>query len=329
MTRVLITGATGFIGHHLVAYLLDHTNWYIVTLDRLDVSSSLGRLTDILKGRDKTRVSFIFHDLKAEINEITAGRIGDVDFIFHLAASSHVDRSIQDPVGFAWDNVMGTTHLLNWARKVPNLRRFFNFSTDEVFGPTPPGVAFTEMDRHNPSNPYSAAKSGADQMGHAFFVTYSLPVITTYTVNVFGERQFGEKFVSKAIRCVLNKRVLDIHCSMTDPSGVKEIGTRTWIDVQDVCEALVFLVEMGLPGASYNITGDEELDNLEIAHLIATTLDSQVGTRFVDSQTVRPGYDNRYALSGQKLKDLGWVPHKVAEGLPRVVRWMANHQEWL
>lgn len=326
--RVLVTGATGFIGHHLVSYILEHTDWHVVTLDRLDVSSSLGRLVDVLKDKDKSRVTFIYHDLKAEINEITSNRIGPVGHIFHLAASSHVDRSILDPIGFVKDNVLGTTHLLDWARKLDSLETFFNFSTDEVFGPAPVGVFFKESDQHRPSNPYSASKSGADQIGYAYYITYGLPVVTTYTVNVFGERQFTEKFVSKAIKAILRKDPLDIHCYM-EGDTVREIGTRSWIDVVDVCEAMLFLTWHRKAGQSYNIAGYEEIDNLKIARMIAEILEENVTYKFVDCQRVRPGYDNRYALSVEKMLDLGWKSSPVKEGLTRVVKWMANNQVWL
>ncbi len=327
MTRVLITGGTGFIGHHLVKYILDYTDWEIVTLDRIDVSSSLGRLTDVLQVSSYKRVTFVYHDLKAEINSLINNRIGDIHYIFHIAASSHVDRSITDPLGFMYDNAIGTTNLLNWARFLPNLKIFFNFSTDEVFGSTPDGVFFNEDTHHNPSNPYAASKSSADQIGRAFYVTYNVPIITTYTVNVFGERQFTEKFVSKAIKAILNDETLTIHGKKND-SGF-DIGKRSWIDVKNVCEALLFLVEHGTIGENYNISTIEELDNLEMANIVSSILKKNFVYELTDYHDIRPGYDRRYALNNEKLKSIGWSAAPIQQGLERVILWMAEHPEWL
>ena len=159
MKRVLITGGAGFIAHHVIETILDQTDWEIVSLDRLDFSGNLNRLSDLLKDHpERHRVKVVHHDLKAEINPSVARKIGTVDYILHLAAGSHVDRSIDDPMEFVLDNVVGTANILNFARNRATLERFVYFSTDEIFGPAPNGVKYDEYDRYNSTNPYSATK---------------------------------------------------------------------------------------------------------------------------------------------------------------------------
>ena len=181
MKRVLITGGAGFIAHHLIYYLIKNTNWEIVSLDRLDYSGNLNRLDDIisnLKEVDKKRLKIVFHDLKSEINPWIKKEIGDINVILHLAAGSHVDRSIEYPLEFVMDNVLGTANILEYARLInnsKNLERFIYFSTDEIFGPAPNGIDYKENDRYNSTNPYSATKAGGEELAVAYENTYGLP----------------------------------------------------------------------------------------------------------------------------------------------------------
>ena len=164
---VLVTGGAGFVAHHVIHHLLKNTDWNIVSLDRLDFSGNLNRLSDMMNDFDvetKKRVKVVFHDLKAELNPMVKRDIGDVNYVLHLAAGSHVDRSIEYPMEFVWDNVVGTGHILEYARRLPNLERFIYFSTDEVFGPAPNGINYGERDRYNSSNPYSATKAGGEEL---------------------------------------------------------------------------------------------------------------------------------------------------------------------
>ena len=204
MKRALITGGAGFIAHHLIGQILKYTDWEIVSLDRLDFSGNLNRLQDLMQEfseEDRARVKIVFHDLKAEINPLISSDIGNVDYILHLAAGSHVDRSIDYPMEFVMDNVVGTCNVLEYAKNLDNLERFVYFSTDEVFGPAPNNVNYDENDRYNSTNPYSASKAGGEELAVAFENTYNLPVFITHTMNVFGQRQHPEKY----IRCVLKK----------------------------------------------------------------------------------------------------------------------------
>ena len=218
MIKTLITGGAGFIAHHMIGKILKETDWEVITLDRLDYSGNLNRLDDLITNsctaEERKRVKVVFHDLKAELNPLVCSQIGQVDYIFHLAAGSHVDRSIDYPMEFVMDNVVGTCNILEFARKQEKLKRFIYFSTDEVFGPAPEGIKYKENDRYNSTNPYSATKAGGEELAVAYENTYGLPIYITHTMNVFGERQHPEKFIPKAIRYARDGETLTIHSNL-------------------------------------------------------------------------------------------------------------------
>ncbi len=330
MKRVLVTGGAGFIGHHLIDYLLQKTDFEIVVLDRLDTSGDLNRIAELDSfKKNKGRVLFLWHDLKAPVNEHVAKAIGDIQYIIHLAAASHVDRSILDPLSFVMDNVVGTTNLLTFARTLPSLEKFINFSTDEVFGPAPDGYAHVEDDPHKPSNPYSASKSGQEAMGYAFFVTYGLPVVTTHTMNNFGERQHPEKLVPKTIRSVIRGDPMPIFATLGKDGVLEAVGSRFWIHCWNTASAVLFLLKEGVPGESYNIIGFDELSNLDMAEKVATLVGKPLIPQFVDFHSARPGHDRRYALSGEKLKKMGWKPEmSFDESLQKTVSFALTHLDW-
>ncbi len=206
MKKLCITGAAGFIGAHVVEAVLRETDWDIVIIDKLTYAGNLNRLTDI-SGWDGKRVTFIYHDLAAPISETTHQMIGEIDYIWHLAAESHVQRSLDDSIPFIKSNVLGTANLLEYTKKYqPNLQRFITFSTDEVYGPAKEGEFFLEGAAHSPSNPYSASKSGEEAISRAFAYSFGMPITITNTMNVFGERQHPEKFVPMVIQDIVNKR---------------------------------------------------------------------------------------------------------------------------
>lgn len=335
---VLITGGAGFIAHHVIDLFLRETDWKIVTLDRLDYSGNLNRLHEVLEAYDENtrkRVKIVFHDLKAEINPLVANFIGNPDIILHLAASSHVDRSITHPMEFIFDNTIGTAHLLEYARRLPNLDMFLYFSTDEIFGVAPPGVEYKERDRYNSTNPYSASKAAAEEFCVAYENTYKLPMMITHTMNVFGERQTPEKFIPLCIKKVhLNEKVY-IHSDSTRTQA----GSRFYIHAKDVADALLFLLknrpkvepDYGLAKcAKFNIVGKEEVDNLTLAKLVAASQNKELMYEMVDFHTSRPGHDLRYALSGDLMRSLGWEP-KVAfsERIKQVSDWYLQNKRWL
>ena len=341
MKKVLITGGAGFIAHHLIYYLLKKTNWNIVSLDRIDYSGNLNRLDNILSQldeKDKQRVKIVFHDLKSEINPWIENEIGEIDIILHLAAGSHVDRSIDYPMEFVLDNVVGTANILNFAKKLNDengFERFIYFSTDEVFGPAPKGVDYSENARYNSTNPYSATKAGGEELAVAYENTYRLPIYITHTMNVFGERQHPEKFIPMCIKKIRDGEQITIHSdkSKTIP------GSRHYIHAEDVAEAIYFLLttkinsEVDFGGAKcpkFNIVGSEEIDNLELAKTIAAAQGKELKYEMVDFHSSRPGHDLRYSLSGEKMKNLGWQPSiRLTERIKQVVDWSLKNQNWI
>ena len=326
--KVLITGGTGFIGHHVIYSLLSETDFKIISLDRLDYSGSYNRIQQVIKQNEewKTRIKIIWYDLRAEINLITAREINKPDVILHLAAASHVDRSIADPMSFVLDNVVGTVNLLNYAKSLSNLEKFIYFSTDEVFGPAPLNIRYKENDRYNSGNPYAASKAGAEEMCVAYNNTYKMPIIITHTMNVLGERQHPEKYLPKIINHILNKKTLEIHSNKNKTKA----GSRFYIHAKDVADAINFILKKGKVGEKYNIVGSKELDNLELAQIVSKHIGKKLKYKFVDFHSSRPGHDLRYALSGTKLKKLGWQPQKnIEQRIKDTVDWTMLNKDWL
>jgi len=338
-TRVLVTGGSGFIGHHIIHYLLKKTNWEIIALDRLDLSGNLNRLWEVVKEfneSDKNRLHFLFHDLKAPINQQLSAMIGDINIILHLAAASHVDRSIEFPMEFVQDNVVGTVNILEYARTLDNLKKFVYFSTDEVFGPAPNNTQYSEYDRYNSTNPYSASKAAGEEFAVAFHNTYKLPVIITHTMNVFGVRQHPEKFIPNVIRKVRDNELVLIHADPTKTVA----GSRFYINTEDVADGLFFILNMkehqthdmyGMGKCpKYNLVGPQEVDNLTLAEMIASVQNKSLNYEMVDFHSSRPGHDLRYALSGDLLKSLGWTPNlSLIDRIAETVHWSLQNDRWL
>lgn len=339
MKRILITGGAGFIAHHLVSKVLKETDWEIITLDRLDYSGNLNRLHDALQDFDaetRKRVRIVFHDLKADLNPLVRSEIGKVDYIAHLAAGSHVDRSIEYPMEFVLDNVVGTCNILEYARsQKETLERFIYFSTDEVFGPAPSGINYKENDRYNSTNPYSASKAGGEELAVAYENTYGLPIYITHTMNVFGERQHPEKYIPMCIKKVRDGEIITIHSDSTKTIP----GSRHYIHAEDVADAVLFLLNGtfdlkpewgGAKCPKFNIVGNEEINNYDLAEIIAKAQGKELKYEFVDFHSSRPGHDLRYALDGSKMKELGWVPSKsVRQRITEVVDWTLENERWL
>ena len=338
MKKVLITGGAGFIAHHLIGQILKNTDWEVISLDRLDYSGNLNRLHDLMLSFDpnvRKRVRIVHHDLKAELNPLVRSEIGKVDYILHLAAGSHVDRSIDYPMEFVLDNVVGTCNILNFARTIENLELFMYFSTDEIFGPAPNGIKYKENDRYNSTNPYSATKAGGEELAVAFQNTYGLPVYITHTMNVFGERQHPEKYIPMTIKNVRDGNIVTIHSDSTKTIP----GSRHYIHAEDVASAVLFLVNYegnfestwgGAKCPKFNIVGSEELNNLQLAQIIAEAQDKELKYELVDFHSARPGHDLRYALDGEKMRSIGWTPAKsVRERIADVTNWTLANKRWI
>lgn len=324
--KVIVTGGCGFIGHHLVEYILTETSWDIVVIDKLSYASKgLSRLEDI-GALKNDRITVMTWDLCTPISKGMQEMLLDVDVIVHMAAETHVDNSIEEPVDCIKNNVMSTVNMLELARQLPNLKKFLYFSTDEVYGPALGDTMYSEWDRHNPTNPYSASKAAGEGIALSYHNTYKVPVVICNVMNVFGERQYVEKFIPGCIRKVMNDQVVDIHCY----PGCEKAGTRFYIHAKHVASAVLFLLENAVIGEKYNITGEQEVDNLELAQMIAFFMGKELKYNMIDFHSSRPGHDLRYGLNGDKLHSMGWKPNSTfCETLKEVVEWTKEHPEWL
>lgn len=326
MTKILVTGAAGFIGHHLVEHIYKNTDWDIVIVDKLSYASNgYERLrdTEVLENQ---RVTVFTFDLSHKITPGLRKEFGDINYIVHMAAETHVDNSIADPVPCIKNNVMSTVHLLEYARILKNLRMFAYFSTDEVFGPAVNGKKFTETAVHNPTNPYAASKSAAESICMSYENTYKIPLVTLNVMNVFGERQFMEKFIPNTIKKVLEGGLVQIH---TYPDKTTP-GSRFYIHARNVAAAVLFILRKGVIGDRYNITGEREMDNLQLAQFIAKVIGKELRYELLDFHSKRPGHDVRYALDGTKLQKLGFsLPLNFEESLRKTILWTVENKKWL
>lgn len=339
MKTVLITGASGFVGHHVVEGILKGTDWNIVTIDRLSSTTKNGfdRLRDI-KAYDNKRVTRFTHDLNTEIGEGLVKELGAINYVLHLAADSHVDRSISTPIPFVMNNIRSTLTMLEYARAIKDtsLEKFLYFSTDEVYGTAPEGVNYKEGDRFNCGNPYSASKAGSECLCDAYANTFKLPIIITNTMNIIGERQHPEKFFPMVINKVLTGEKLFIH---SDETKTKP-GKRHYLHARNIAEAMIFILKnsteiLNTEDSSigrFNIVGEKEFDNLQFAQAIADAVGKPLNYELIDFHSSRPGHDLRYGLDGTKLKAMGFsYPVPVDESIKRVVEWTLRKENisWL
>ena len=299
-----------------------------MSLDRLDLSGNLNRLADVVNDNAdwKQRLTIVYHDLKSPLNYFTVNKIGKIDYILHLAAASHVDRSIINPMEFVMDNVVGTCNILDYARlHCKDLELFLYFSTDEVFGPADPGVVFGENDRYRSGNPYAATKAGAEELCVAFQNTYSLPIIITHTMNVYGPRQHPEKFIPIIVDKIVSGDKLEIHAN----PELTEASKRHYLHSQDVSDAILFLMKNYNVGEKYNIVADTEVDNLDLALRISKIMDQELNYELVDPQITRPRHDFRYSLCGEKMRKLGWSQKiSLEDGLHSTIDWIVSNKQW-
>lgn len=330
--RILLSGISGFVGSHLMSHILKNTDWEIVGIASWRHKGMPTRVAeDENYKKDINRVKIITHDLSAPITPDLIERIGHIDVILNLASDSHVDRSITDPVPFVMNNVSSTLNMLEFAR-ICKPKLFLQFSTDEVYGQAKKEEYHKEWDAIKPSNPYSASKGCQECLAVSYWRTYSVPIIITNTMNIYGQYQDKEKFVPLVIDKIMKGETVSIH----GYPDKKEAGTRFYLHARNIASAIQFIVEKVEPKLypeidrpeRFNVVGEVELDNLTLAQKIATILGKELKYEIVSFHASRPGHDLRYALDGQKLKDYGFnYPVSFEESLEATVKWYEKQYE--
>ena len=311
--RVLITGMAGAVGVHVMAHIMQNTDWEIVALDSFRHRGYKDRITSFYQDDWENRITILQHDLVCAIGPRLKSDIGHIDYVIHLAAVSDVQWSVDNPVYTVKNNVDSTLTMLEYAREVKP-EAFIYFSTDEVYGPAEADKPHKEWDVHRPSNPYSASKAASEDICYAYWRSYDVPLVITNTMNNFGETQGLSKYPAMVQSKLHKGQKITVHGTK------KEIGSRYYIHSRNVADALLFILKQPLKHHAqgeldepdkYHIVGSERLNNLEMAQLIARLMDKELDYELVDFHVSNPAHDIHYGMEDTKLKKLGWKPPKT------------------
>lgn len=335
--RLFLTGIGGSIGAHFFAHIMHNTEWDVVGVDSFRHKGWTDRVKAMTDSHPEwlKRLTLITHDLNAPLSHLTRKKIGHIDYIINMASLSDVEASIEDPVPFVQNNVALALNMLEYAREAkPEV--FVQISTDEIYGPSASkfGDLRSEWDAVIPSNPYAASKACQEAIAISYWRTYSVPLILTNTMNNFGEYQQPSKYPVMIQKAVAKGEELTIH----GKEGM--IGSRSYIHSRNFADAVLFLIKncpphMHVPNSAdrpdrYNIAGDKQLDNLELAQLIARLMNKELRYKLVDSHTARPGHDPHYGLDSTVLYRLGWkAPLTFEESLKNTIEFQMEHPEWI
>ena len=336
MKRVLITGAGGSIGVHVLDHLLQKTDWEFILTDSYRHKGDFDRIATTI---DHTpifakRILSITHDLTSPFTNRQIEKMGKIDYIINLASLSDVWDSVADPVSSIHNNVDIVLNMLELARELKP-ESFIQFSTDEVYGPSLTDQGHPEWSTILPSNPYSASKACQEAICIAYWRSYSVPVIITNTMNNFGQFQSASKYPVIIQKKLMADEVLDVHVTADG-----DIGSRHYIHSRNTADAVLFILNnlpahIHNPGTldkpdKYNIVGDAHLNNLEIAERIAKLMGKELKYKFVDFHTEQPGHDSHYGLDGKKLADLGWKsPVSFEDSMKATIKWQSENPEWI
>ncbi|WP_339738619.1 dTDP-glucose 4,6-dehydratase [uncultured Sunxiuqinia sp.] len=328
---ILVTGGAGFIGSHVVRLFVEkYPDYHIVNLDKLTYAGNLNNLKDV---EDKSNYEFVKADIVDSEAMLKLFQERRFDGVIHLAAESHVDRSISNPTEFVFTNVIGTVNLLNAAREIwkDNFegKLFYHISTDEVYGSLGEEGLFTETTGYDPHSPYSASKASSDHFVRAYNDTFGLPALVSNCSNNYGSFQFPEKLIPLFINNIRNNKALPVY-------GKGE-NIRDWLWVEDHARAIDVIFHRGKVGETYNIGGHNEWTNIDLIKLMCAIMDRKLGRKEGTSATLityvkdRAGHDLRYAIDSTKLqKELGWVPSlQFEEGLEKTIDWYLENEAWL
>jgi dTDP-glucose 4,6-dehydratase len=330
MKKILITGGAGFIGSHVVRLFVDkYPDYQVTNLDALTYAGNLENLQDIAQS---SNYSFVKGDITDENFIDTLFESHGFDAVIHLAAESHVDRSIMDPLSFVKTNILGTAVLLNAAKRYwhgQSGKLFYHVSTDEVYGSLGETGFFTEETSYDPRSPYSASKASSDHLVKAYHHTYNLPIVISNCSNNYGSHQFPEKLLPLMINNIVNSRPLPVYG--------KGDNVRDWLWVEDHAKAIDVVFHTGKLGETYNIGGFNEWKNIDIVHLLCEIMDRKLGRPEGESAQLityvkdRAGHDKRYAIDATKInQELGWTPSlQFEEGLEKTIDWYLNNPQWV